>query len=52
LDSKLKDKIFCTERWQAFPDFNLLPELTKQHKQQHRKNLRLVQPCLILWPQT
>ena len=24
LDSKLKDKRFCTERQQAFPDFNLL----------------------------
>jgi hypothetical protein len=24
LDSKLEDKRFCTEWWQAFPDFNLL----------------------------
>jgi len=24
LDSKLEDKIFCIERQQAFPDFNLL----------------------------
>jgi hypothetical protein len=24
LDSKLEEKIFCSERQQAFPDFNLL----------------------------